>query len=174
MGLSTQPEFGTLNAYPALNDEGQMQCVPLAGGSFRALPPEVIGAHFDDYVELGSEDKQPIDTYPKWVATFNACTLRGHAKRHSFERQWHGLRCFAIGFQEARPKKTRVYESEYYWVVSSAANGKGGLGPELWLHRTRSLGRKHGRKITVSRPMITVVHAGERRLIVKFLPQYIL
>ena len=31
------------------------------------------------------------------------------------------------------------------------------------------LGRKHGRKITVSRPMITVVHADERRLIVKLL-----
>ena len=41
-----------------------MQCVPLAGGSFRALPPEVIGALFGDYVEFGSEDKQPIDTYP--------------------------------------------------------------------------------------------------------------
>ena len=93
-----------------------MQCVPLAGGSFRAFPPEVIGAHFDDYVELGSEDKQPIDTCPQWVATFNACTLRGPAKRHSFERQWHDLRYFAIGFQEARPKKTRVYESEYYWA----------------------------------------------------------
>ena len=132
-----------------------MQCSPYAGGAMSALPAAMVGAHFDDYGESGNDDGKRVDVFPQWVASFNACTLRAPDKRKSFERQWHDLKYLAVGFQEARPRRTQVYESEFLWVISASANQKGGLGPELWISRSRPLGRKHGRKTMVTRPMIT-------------------
>ena len=151
-----------------------MQCSPYGRGALRALSPTLIGAHFDDHFEFGVEDGNDNVVFPQWVASFNACTLWEPAKRKSFERQWSELKYLAIGFQEARSRKTQVYESELFWIVSASANQKGGLGPELWLSKSRPLGRKFGRKIIISRPMITLFLADERRLIVKLLtPLYV-
>ena len=101
------------------------------------------------------------------VVSFNACTPASWAKRRPFDRQWHELGAFMIGFQEARPKKPGIYANENYIKVTSRATNDGTHGCEFWISSKIPIGYKHGRKVLVRREDVSAVCSDHRHIVLR-------
>ena len=143
--------------------------VGLVGGeTVFVLPSAVVARSLDELHESDVlDDRSSTRVSEITVVSFNARTLASWAKRRSFDRQWHELGAFMIGFQEARPKKAGIYASENYIRVTSRATSDGTHGCEFWISSKIPIGYKHGRKVLVRREDVSAVSSDHRHIVVR-------
>ena len=100
------------------------------------------------------------------VASYNVMSLQQRGRLEMLRLQCKRKGIHIVGLQETRDKDSRLWQSQDFIRVTSAATKEGQGGLQLWIHRETPFFFVKGRAVRINQTFLTVTHASPELLCV--------
>ena len=115
-------------------------------------------------IEKQTTTRKVATNFSGTIASYNVLTLRQRGALELLRTQCSKQGIHLIGLQETRDRENKMWQSQDYIRLTSAATSSGLGGTQLWIHREAPFFNIDGKAIRISKNFITVIHASPQLL----------